>query len=74
MAPIIPNCHPLQDTQSTYEPYSAIQAGGGGGGRLTPPKTIILYYTRTIASTVFLLREVSSNLPGNNLVLSGFGS
>ena len=72
MAPIISNCHPLQDTQSTYEPYSAIQTGGGG--RLTPPKTIILYYSRTIASTIFLLREVSSNLPGNNLVLSGFGS
>ena len=46
----------------------------GGGGRLTTPQTKILYYSRTITSTVFLLRDFSSNLRGNNLVLLGFGS
>ena len=32
------------------------------------------YYSRAIGSTVFLIRDFSSNLPGNNLVLLGFGS
>ena len=44
-----------------------------GGGDLTPPK-ISTYYSRTFASTVVPLRDFSSNLPGNNLVLLGFGS
>ena len=42
--------------------------GGGRGGRHNP------YYSRTMASTVFVLRDFSSNLPRNNLVLSSFGS
>ena len=51
-----------------------IQTVAGGGGRLTPPQTKISYYSRKIASTVFLLRDFSSHLPGNNLLLLDFGS
>ena len=52
--------------------------GGGGarGGRFTPPKTFKnpLLLTSLIASTVFLPRDFSSNLPGKPLVLSRFGN
>ena len=47
-----------------------LRGRGGGGGVdgecLTP--------SRMTASIVFLLRDFSSNLSGNNLVLSAFGS
>ena len=48
-----------------------IQTGGGGVFDATQDLKPLLL---TIASTVFLLRDFSSNLPGNNLVLLGFGS
>ena len=47
---------------------------GGGGWAFDAIQELNPYYSRTIASTVFLLCDFSSNLPGNNLVLSGFGS
>ena len=47
-----------------------IQTGGGVFDATQDLKPLLL----TIASTVFLLRDFSSNLPGNNLVLLDFGS
>ena len=47
---------------------------GRGGGAFDTTQELNPYYSRTIASTVFLLRDFSSNLPGSNLVLSSFGS
>ena len=46
----------------------------GRGGAFDTTQELNPYYSRTIASTVFLLRDFSSNLPGSNLVLSSFGS
>ena len=47
---------------------------GGGGGASDATQELNPYYSRTIASTVSLLHDFSSNLPGNNLVLSRVGS
>ena len=55
--------------------FNPIQNGReGGGAAFDTTQDLNPYYSRTIASTVFLLRDFSSNLPGNNLVLLGFGS
>ena len=53
-------------------PFNPIHTGGGGV--FDPTQELDPYDLRTIASSVLLLRNFSSNLPGNNLVLSGFGS
>ena len=58
--------------RSTCSNINPIQTGGGGAFDAT--QELNPYYSRTIASTVFLLRDVYSNLSGNNLVLSDFGS
>ena len=55
-----------------------IQTGGGGGGEggrggLDATQELNPYYSRTIVSTVFPLRDFSSNSSGNNLLLSCFG-
>ena len=48
--------------------------GGGVGEAFDATQELNPYYSRSIASTVFLHCDFSSNLCGNNLVLSGFGS
>ena len=47
---------------------------GGGGGFYATQDLNPLLLRIAIVSTVFLLREFSSSLFGNNLVLLGFGS
>ena len=47
---------------------------GGGGGGVDAIQELNPYYSRAIVFTVFLLRDFSSNLAGNNLTLAGFGS
>ena len=48
--------------------------GGGGGAFDTTQDFKNSLLLMNDASAVFLLRDFSSNLPGNNLVLLGFGS
>ena len=44
---------------------------GGGVRTFDATQELNPYYSRTIASTVFLLRDFSLNVLGNHLVLSG---
>ena len=48
--------------------------GVGGGEAFDASQELNPYYSQGITFTVLLLRGFSSNLPGNNLVLSDFGS
>ena len=42
----------------------SVGGGGGGEGAFDTTQELNLYYSRTITSTVFLLRGFSSNLSG----------
>ena len=58
--------------QNKTNSLTLFRLGGGGGGRLTPPR--LKSFTTHERSTVFLLRDFSSNLHGSNFMLLGFGS